>query len=173
MLPCPLKQVSPAGNSGEAKIADHEAIAQLRILDAASNRAGEAIRVIEDYTRFALDDRHLAGECKSVRHALTAALSICPSAQRHAARETRADVGTTLDLPTERRRADLRAVVAANFKRLEQALRSLEEFAKPTSAPVAAALEQLRYRVYTLERAIDITADSLERLASAAAVCPG
>ena len=28
-----------------------------RILDAAANRAGEGLRVIEDYLRFALDDR--------------------------------------------------------------------------------------------------------------------
>ena len=86
---------------------------------------------------------------------------------RHAARETRADVGTTLSLESERQRADLRAVVGASFKRLEQALRSLEEYAKASSAPAAAALEQLRYRTYTLERAIDITADSLDRLADA------
>jgi len=151
----------------EEKLADREAIARLRILDAASNRAGEAARVIEDYARFVLDDRHLAGECKSLRHSLTAALSVFPAAERHAARETRADVGTTLTLETERRRTDLRAVVGANFKRLEQALRSLEEYAKPTSAAAAAELEQMRYRAYTLERAIDITADSLDRLANA------
>jgi thiamine-phosphate pyrophosphorylase len=151
----------------EETVADREAIPRLRILDAASNRAGEAARVIEDYARFVLDDRHLAGECKSLRHNLTAALSVFPAAQRHAARETRADVGTTLTLQTERQRADLRAIVGANFKRLEQALRSLEEYAKPTSPPTAAALEQIRYRAYTLERAIDITADSIDRLAGA------
>jgi thiamine-phosphate pyrophosphorylase len=151
----------------EEKLADREAIPRLRILDAAGNRAGEAVRVIEDYVRFVLDDRHLAGECKSLRHSLTAALSVFPAAQRHAARETRADVGTTLTSETERRRTGLRAVVGANFKRLEQALRSLEEYAKPTAAAAAAELEQMRYRAYTLERAIDITADSLDRLANA------
>ena len=156
-----------AETAGEGSIADREAIARLRILDAAGNRAGEAVRVIEDFARFGLDDRHLAGECKALRHALTSALPIFPTAQRHAARETRADVGTTLSLESERQRADLRAVVGASFKRLEQALRSLEEYAKASSAPAAAALEQLRYRTYTLERAIDITADSLDRLADA------
>ncbi|HEY1784289.1 MAG TPA: thiamine phosphate synthase, partial [Pirellulales bacterium] len=159
----------PAGEetAGEETFGDHEATPRLRVIDAAGNRAGEAVRVIEDYARFVLDDRHLAGECKSLRHALTAALSVFPAAQRHAARETRADVGTTLSLETERHRAGLRAVVGANFKRLEQALRSLEEYSKPTSAAAAAALEQMRYRAYTLERAVDITADSLERLAGA------
>ncbi len=78
----------------------------------------------------------------------------------------RQDVGTTLTLMSEQRRTGLTAVVAASFKRLEQALRSLEEYAKPASSPTAATLEQLRYRGYTLERAIGITAGSLERLAS-------
>ncbi|HTU24281.1 MAG TPA: thiamine phosphate synthase [Pirellulales bacterium] len=146
---------------------DPEEIGRLRIVDAASNRAGEAMRVLEDYARFVLDDRHLAGECKALRHALAAALAIFPTAQRHAARETRADVGTTLTVASEQSRADLRAVVTANFKRLEQALRSLEEYAKSASASTAAALEPLRYRTYTLERAIGITADSLDRLAMA------
>ncbi|HEX4146153.1 MAG TPA: thiamine phosphate synthase [Pirellulales bacterium] len=156
-----------AAPAGVIQTADHEAIARLRILDAAGNRAGEAVRVVEDYARFVLDDRHLAGECKALRHGLTAALSAFPSAQRHAARETRADVGTTLSLASEQQRADLRAVMAANFKRLEQALRSLEEYAKGAWPAAAAALEQMRYRAYTLERAIDITADSLDRLADA------
>ena len=30
-----------------------------RILDAAANRAAEGLRVVEDYVRFVLDDRHL------------------------------------------------------------------------------------------------------------------
>ncbi len=148
----------------EASNTQSDQISRLRILDAAANRAGEAVRVIEDYARFVLDDRHLAGECKSLRHDLTSALSVFSAADRHAARETRQDVGTTISLASELKRVDLRAVVGANFKRLEQALRSLEEYAKPVSASVAVVLEQLRYRVYTLERAVGITADSIELL---------
>jgi thiamine-phosphate pyrophosphorylase len=74
-------------------------------------------------------------------------------------------VGTSVTLPSEQERAGAAAVVEANFKRVEQALRTLEEFAKTLSAAAAAKLEQLRYRVYTLERATGITRGSLERLA--------
>ena len=49
-----------------------EQTAVWRILDAAANRAGEGLRVIEDYARFALDDRFLTAECKTLRHELTA-----------------------------------------------------------------------------------------------------
>jgi thiamine-phosphate pyrophosphorylase len=57
--------------------------------------------------------------------------------------------------------------VAASFKRVEQALRSLEEYGKVLDSQVGARFEQLRYRVYTLARAADLTRTSAEKLAEA------
>jgi thiamine-phosphate pyrophosphorylase len=148
-------------------ILPQERLAALRVIDAAANRAGEALRVIEDYLRFVLDDRHLTSHCKQVRHDLTAALEIFPRGERHAARETQADVGTGVTLPAEQTRDSAPAVLHANFSRLEQSLRSLEEFSKILSPDTAAVVEQLRYRAYTLQRAADITRTSLDRLAQA------
>jgi thiamine-phosphate pyrophosphorylase len=145
----------------------HERLAALRAIDAAANRAGEALRVIEDYLRFVLDDRHLTSHCKQIRHDLTAALEVFPTAERNAARETQADVGTDVTLAAEQIRDSTLAVLHANFNRLEQSLRSLEEFSKILTPDTAAVVEQLRYRVYTLQRAGDITSTSLERLAHA------
>ena len=45
----------------------------LRLLDANSNRAREALRVLEDYTRFVLDDDLLSSRLKNLRHELAAA----------------------------------------------------------------------------------------------------
>ena len=139
----------------------------MRAADAAANRASEGLRVVEDYLRFALDDAHLTSRAKAIRHELAAALQVFPTAERHAARETQHDVGTAISTPEERARPDLASVAAANFKRVEQSLRSLEELAKIVAPPGAADFEQLRYGVYTLERAADITRTSLERLAAA------
>ncbi len=136
----------------------------LRIIDAAANRAGEGLRVIEDYLRLALDDCHLTLLAKQLRHDLVAALAGILAADRHAARDTLRDVGTQLNTPGEQHRAELTAVAAAAFKRVEQALRSLEEFSKLIDPRIAGACESLRYRVYTLERAAGIAADSIERL---------
>lgn len=146
---------------------ESERLATVRILDAAANRAGEGLRVIEDYLRFALDDRHLTGLCKAIRHELTESLAFLPAHERHTARDTQADVGTTVSTAAEQVRTNPAAVVTASFKRVEQALRSLEEYAKTQLPEAAAKLEQLRYRTYTLERAVDLTAASLERLADA------
>lgn len=136
-----------------------------RLIDAAANRAMEGLRVAEDYVRFALDDRHLTGELKGLRHELAAALAGLPTDQRLAARETLADVGTTLTAPPERSRLDLQEVLTANFSRLQQALRSLEEFAKVLDPEASGRLRQLRYRTYTLQRAVELTRVSQDRLA--------
>jgi thiamine-phosphate pyrophosphorylase len=139
----------------------------LRILDAAANRAAEGLRVVEDYLRFVLDDRHLTSVAKQLRHDLAAAVVRIPAIDLHAARDTRSDVGTDVSTASESRRMDLAAVASASFKRLEQALRSLEEYSKLIDPSLAETFESLRYRTYTLERAADLTADSLRRLEDA------
>jgi thiamine-phosphate pyrophosphorylase len=136
-----------------------------RILDAAANRAREALRVVEDYCRFVLDDALLSGELKRLRHDLAVALRELPGQMLLEARDTLGDVGTALSTPQEHDRASPSAVVLANFKRLQEALRSLEEFGKVRSAELGQAVEGLRYRSYTLERALVLGASARARLA--------
>jgi thiamine-phosphate pyrophosphorylase len=135
-----------------------------RIIDSSLNRAGEGLRVVEDYVRFALDDPFLTSETKSLRHALSAAAEAFPTSNRHAARDTTHDVGTSLNTAAELNRSDIWAVCLASLKRSEQSLRSLEEYAKLTDPAVAQSMESLRYRLYTLEKAIDVGRTSRERL---------
>lgn len=139
----------------------------LRMLDAAANRAAEGLRVIEDYARFALDDRHLTTEFKKIRHRLATTVAALSSEEvRLAARDTQRDVGCKVRVESqEAPRADLRELVAANFSRLQQSLRSLEESSKLLDVAVASDFESLRYDVYTLEVALRTTDASAERLA--------
>ncbi|MCH8045856.1 MAG: thiamine phosphate synthase [Planctomycetes bacterium] len=136
----------------------------LRIIDAAANRAGEGLRVIEDYLRFVLDDRHLTERCKTLRHDLTAALAPISNSDRNTSREASRDVGAELTTDDEKSRGDVAHVVCASFKRLEQSLRSLEEYTKLFDPAISATLERLRFCTYTLERAVDITRCSIQRL---------
>ncbi len=144
-----------------------DAIAVLRVIDAAANRGREGLRVIEDYVRFALDDRHLTERLKELRHGMTTALKRVPGSSRLAARETQADVGTFVTTETESIRHDARSVLGANFGRWQEALRSLEEFGKLFDPEMAAEFEQIRYQSYTLHRAIENTRSSLQRLEQA------
>jgi thiamine-phosphate pyrophosphorylase len=136
----------------------------IRILDAALNRAGEGLRVVEDYARFALDDPFLTRQIKSLRHDLAAASHTVPPAERHAARDTVHDVGTQIATPAEQHRADTWDVCGASLKRTEQSLRSLEEYGKLADSQFARTMESLRYRLYTLEKAIDLGRLSRDRL---------
>jgi thiamine-phosphate pyrophosphorylase len=136
-----------------------------RILDACANRAREGLRVVEDYCRFVLDDFFLCGELKQLRHDLTQALSGLSTPHLLEARETQSDVGAFLSTKAEQTRSSLAVVATANWKRLQEALRSLEEFGKTVGPDLGQAMEQLRYRCYTLERAAALGAAARERLA--------
>jgi thiamine-phosphate pyrophosphorylase len=123
--------------------------------------------VVEEHCRFALGDRHLTERCKQLRHELTAVISQISAADRHAARETQADVGTAVTTPTESSRQSLAHIATANWQRVEQALRAIEEYGKLLAPNMARQVEALRYRAYTLAKACTTTATSRERLAHA------
>jgi len=127
--------------------------ATLRILDANANRAREALRVAEDYARFALDAPRLTQALKHLRHRLRQALDRfgLPADALLAARDTPGDVGTALDAPPELRRTCPADVARAAFKRLEEALRCLEEYGKALDADAALAIQHIRYAAYELE----------------------
>jgi thiamine-phosphate pyrophosphorylase len=133
-----------------------------RILDASANRAREGLRVIEDYVRFVLDDPGLTRRLKQVRHRLAEAERGLDERLLIGSRDTREDVGTHIMTHTERVRETPRAVLAANFKRVAEALRSLEEYCKLIDVWLAGRYEVLRYDVYTLEK-LTMTAVAAQR----------
>jgi len=124
-----------------------------RIVDAGTNRAREGLRVLEDLARFALDDAELSRRAKNLRHALAEAVACLPidAAERLAARDTPADVGTAISTPAERARPNEDAIAAAAAARATEALRSIEEAAK-TLGDDGSAFERIRYQTYDLER---------------------
>jgi thiamine-phosphate pyrophosphorylase len=138
-----------------------------RILDASANRAREALRVLEDFTRFALGDAFLSGQLKQLRHDFAQAIQLLPAPLLLEARDTLGDVGTTISTDAEWQRPSLASVVQANTKRLQEALRSLEEYGKILSSEFARRIEQIRYQSYTLERALVQGQTSRQRLADA------
>ena len=144
-----------------------EQIDAARILDASANRAREALRVLEDHARFVLADGFLSGELKTLRHDLAEALGLLPTGTLLAARDTLSDVGTALSTDAEWERPSLGSVVAANAKRLQEALRSLEEFGKTLNVEFAQRIEKIRYASYTLERALVLGGASRDRLKDA------
>ena len=128
-----------------------------RMLDANLNRALEALRVIEDYARFALDSRILTERAKTLRHRLTQALLREESLEKELifARDTLRDVGTDLARSHDLSREGLGAILHANFRRLEEALRVLEESLKVERPEAAREVQEIRYETYTLEKELE------------------
>ena len=136
----------------------------LRTIDANVNRAREGLRVLEEVARFFLDDAFLTELAKELRHELESALTELPAALRIVARNTVGDVGTKLTAASEANRANLMQVITANAARVAEALRCLEEFGKLLSTRLGSQAKSLRYRVYTLEKALAINLRASERL---------
>ena len=135
----------------------------LRILDANMNRAREALRVMEEFARFGMEDAGLTSAAKTLRHDL--ADSMPPDLARTlvARRDIVGDVGCEVRTTSEYRRSEIADVVRAAGKRLSEALRSIEEYGKTIDAGYAAAVEQLRYRGYELERRLERSVDARAR----------
>lgn len=138
-----------------------------RMLDANFNRAREALRVMEDFARFVLDDASLSAAMKDARHELaaifprdlTSAITIC--------RDTVGDVGTTVAGSGEYLRTNSADVAVAAGKRLTEALRVIEEYAKTIEPEFARRVEALRYRTYDLDRRLAVTHRARARFGTA------
>ncbi len=128
----------------------------LRLLDANCNRAREALRVIEDYARFVLNDATICSELKQLRHDFVQATQKLVG-EAILQRDTPGDVGTANKTEAELAREDLAHVVTAAGKRLGEALRAIEEYLKTVDPAIASRIEALRYRFYDIESRLALT----------------
>ena len=121
-----------------------------RILDANLDRAREGLRIIEEWCRFGLNHTQLTAQLKHLRQEVAK----WHTAQIRAARNTPGDTGTELTHPQEEERQSLKSLLQANFCRVEEALRVLEEYGKLYHPDMGKAFKQMRYQVYTLESSL-------------------
>ena len=136
-----------------------------RTLDASANRSAEAVRVLEDILRFCLNDAFLSQEAKAIRHELAVIFSREDFQPRIRLRDVLRDVGVSTTVAKTPPRTEMKHVFAANAARASQSIRSLEECSRLVVPAVTAAFEQLRYRIYTLEKAAMTIIISENRLA--------
>ena len=119
-----------------------------RIIDANLNRAREGLRVIEDAARFVVGKDVLYRKARRMRHTLDKITrAIYPELLKE--RNAFSDSGRRI---SEGARADLDAVLRANFRRVEESLRVLEEFCRLILPGTGRVCKALRYRAYTMEK---------------------
>jgi thiamine-phosphate pyrophosphorylase len=138
--------------------------AAFRIVDANFNRALEALRVVEDTLRFALERGDLVEEVKSLRRELGRTLLLF---QRKivAARDVLGDVG--IEKKGALRHRNIREVFFANSSRVKEALRVLEEYLRLIDTESSRNVAKLRYRFYEVERSAAFSLLPQKRLADA------
>ncbi len=137
--------------------------AAYRIVDANFNRAREALRVMEEYARFALNCRPLSGRAKQLRHELCTAIGALDAGSLLSSRDTLGDVGVGQRVEGQLERTTLEDGFTAAAKRLTEALRALAETIQSDHGKTAAAIERLRYDAYTLEKDIVLFAEPAEK----------
>lgn len=132
----------------------------LRIIDANRNRAAEALRVAEDVCRFHHGLGGVASDLKALRHEALRAVDALPAQplERLSARDAEGDPGRgSPSLPVAP--GDAPGLGLRNIERAREALRALEEASRVLFPGVATGFEELRYRLYSIERVLAALAE--------------
>jgi thiamine-phosphate pyrophosphorylase len=127
----------------------------LRIIDVNLNRSNEALRVLEEISRFILNSISLTRRLKKIRHSLNLAarLFCLRKSSLICHRDILRDVGKAT-LECELKRGNVQDIFFANMQRLKESLRVLEEFLKLKHKKRAVDIKKIRYSVYELEKKI-------------------
>ncbi|MDI6794505.1 MAG: thiamine phosphate synthase [bacterium] len=120
-------------------------------MDANLNRAREGIRVAEEVARFVLNSLPLSQELKKARHDIKRISEAFPGKTLLGVRESELDVGRSVKIEKEGRE-NWDDVVRANLGRAQEAIRVLEESSKISSPALAPQFEELRFRLYNIEK---------------------
>ena len=127
----------------------------LRIIDANLNRIGEGLRLLEDLARLLLNDTTLTQQLKIMRHELvTSDWSF--NQQLLQSRDSESDIGINIEAPEQgSKQREPPIMVVANARRVQEALRTLEELAKIPDTTLklnSEKFKQARFCLYTIER---------------------
>lgn len=117
-----------------------------QIIDANVNRVAEGLRVIEDYTRFISKQKASTVKLAKIRKEINETEK--NHIQHLLIRDTSQDMRAA-EIPSQRK--DTFTLLKANFKRVEEGLRVLEEYTGN------AFYNKIRYEMYSLEKEIILT----------------
>lgn len=135
-------------------------LGNLRILDANINRCAEGIRVVEDIARFKYENEELTTKLRNIRHFLRKSFYDLDK-EFILARDSVADIGREISQgSTLDKKKDLGQIVNANFKRVTEALRTIEEISKIIGKyDLSKQVESKRYEAYYLEKELNLLMD--------------
>ena len=145
----------------------------IRIIDVNLNRASEGLRVLEELVRFVLNDASLTEKLKSVRHELVIG-DLAFNRRLLNARRADTDVGADITLPGQGGKA-LAELAVSNSRRVQEALRVLEEIAKLDDRGLGLSTDSLRrarFDLYTIEQELTLKLLRKEKVQSVCGLYP-
>lgn len=126
-----------------------------RIIDANINRAKEGLRVVEDITRFVLENEGLSSKLKKNRHQIGKLThKLVNYSSLLTSRDSEADPGLSISAKNKEKRKDYVDLVISNMCRAEEACRVLEEISKLKDENLSFEFEKIRYSLYSLEKKV-------------------
>ena len=127
-----------------------------RVIDVNLNRCKEGLRVSEDIFRFILEDDLFRGKIRIIRHDLDQIISDVHFKDRLlSSRDAANDQGKEID-SLELKRKDIPEILFANFQRVKESLRVLEEFLKIIDVEKVPLVKKNRYLIYEIEKKVKI-----------------
>ncbi|MHB1155118.1 MAG: hypothetical protein ACYC00_22685, partial [Eubacteriales bacterium] len=136
-----------------------------RIIDANINRVSEGLRVLEDLARFKLGESNVTEEIKKLRH------GVRKSAKDFyvkflSSRNSIDDIGLEISQKNMLdNKENINELIMANFKRVQEGLRVIEENFKIIGCYKTSKLyEQYRYSSYSLEKSFYVLIYKKKRL---------
>ena len=124
----------------------------LRVMDANFNRAREGLRVCEEVARLVLENPQLTRRCQKLRYDLTKVSLTLSAHSLLDARSAREDIGRPSLRGDVKSHRGCKDIVVANIRRVQEALRVLEEFGRLDDLGLSRVLATLRFRAYALEQ---------------------
>lgn len=124
----------------------------LRIIDVNTNRTMEGLRVVEEISRFILNDKKASLRIKKMRQIVK---SFTIKLRASKMRDSKRDVGRKTYPKGESKRSSIYSIFKSNIKRVEEGLRCLEEFSKLINPQLGRKFKELRFRSYDLESELD------------------
>lgn len=123
-----------------------------RIIDANLNRAAEGLRALEDHFRFVQVNKEINSELRDLRHRVRDSLKHIDSILI-SSRDSSDDNGLKISQNSGNdKKTSEKEFIAANFKRVQEAVRSIEENLNLSGHYTEAKLyEKIRFEVYTAE----------------------
>lgn len=125
----------------------------LRVLDVNLNRLDESLKLIEDITRFHLENRTLLSQIRSIRKNFLALKRLLPMEKIIGARQSSRDLGRKAKFDSINKK-NTNAVILSNLWRAKESSRIIEEMLKNLDIRLSRKTKEIRFQVYDLEKNI-------------------